>query len=252
MKSVADLFSLEGRVALVTGSSRGLGWAMAQALAGAGAKVVVNARDATLAGERAAAINGTAVIGDVSEEAGAVQVVAETFQKMGRLDILVNNAGTIRRGSFTSNTTQEWSRVLDLNLNAAFILAREAVKPMRSTGFGRIINIGSVMSGIARPGAASYVTTKHALVGLTRALAVEYGPYGVTANLIGPGFFATELNADARMDPAFSRQVTDRTPSRRWGEPDDLAGAVVFLASRSAAYVNGQVLYVDGGMVGSF
>lgn len=252
MKSVADLFCLKGRVALVTGSSRGLGWAMAQALAGAGAKVGVNARDATLSAERAAAIGGTAIVGDVSEEAGAVRVVAQTIQKMGRLDILVNNAGTIRRGSFTSNTKQEWSRVLDLNLNAAFILAREAVKPMRSAGFGRIINIGSVMSGIARPGAASYVTTKHALVGLTRALAVEYGPYGVTTNLIGPGFFATELNADVRVDPALNRQVMGRTPARRWGEPDDLAGAVVFLASRSAAYVNGQVLYIDGGMVGSF
>ena len=252
MSSVADLFSLSGLVALVTGSTRGLGWAMAQGLAGAGATVVVNAREAGRAQECASEIGGIAVAGDVASEAGAVQVVADTFDRLGRLDILVNNAGTIRRGSFTSNTRGDWDRVMDLNLDAAFVLAREAVKPMRSAGFGRIINIGSVMSGIARPGAASYVTSKHALVGLTRALAAEYGPYGVTANLIGPGFFATELNADARKDPQFSEQVLKRTPCRRWGEPADLAGAVVFLASRSAAYVNGQVLYVDGGMTGSF
>lgn len=252
MSNLASLFSLQGRVALVTGSTRGLGWLMAQALAGAGAKVVVNARDAQLAQERAAAIGGVAVPGDVGNEPGAVQVVRDAVERVGRIDILVNNAGTIHRGSFTSNTSEDWNRVLELNLNAAMVLAREVVKPMGKAGFGRLINIGSVMSGMARPGAASYITTKHALVGLTRALAVEYGAYGVTSNLIGPGFIATELNARARADEAFVKRVTDRTPCGRWGTPEDLAGAVVFLASNSAAYVNGQVLYVDGGMNGSF
>ncbi len=252
MKPPAELFSLAGRVALVTGSTRGLGWAMAQALAAAGAFVCVNGRDEALARERAAALRGEAHAGDVTDEATAQSIVDAVIARHGRLDILVNNAGSIWRGALDAHDSAEWHRVMDLNLNAAFLLSRRAVREMASRGHGRIVNIGSVFSSIARAGAPSYVTSKHALVGLTRALAVEYARRGVTCNLIGPGYIATELNASLRADPAFSERVVRRTPAGRWGEPQDLAGAVVFLASDAAAYVNGVVLNVDGGMVAAF
>ena len=252
MKRPDELFSLNGRVALVTGSTRGLGWTMAQALAAAGATVAVNGRDRDTVEARAKQLGGLACPGDVAVEPDAQRVVDSVLERCGRLDILVNNAGTVHRGSLTRTTSSDWARVVDLNLNASFLLARQALPAMRRQRHGRVISVGSVMSGIARPGAASYVTSKHALVGLTRAISVEFGAHGITANLIAPGFIATEFNAQVRSDESFTQHVIARTPCARWGEPNDLAGAIVVLASDSASYVNGQVLYVDGGLVGAF
>ena len=195
---MGDMFSLEGRVALVTGASRGLGKAIADAMARAGAHVVLAARGEDALNENAAAIRtdgGTANVVrlDVTDESAIVDAVARTIAEAGRLDILVNNAGTVHRAPTLEADTADWDAVVQTNLRSCFLLSREAAKPMVEHGWGRIINIGSIMSQIARPGVPSYVSTKHAVVGLTKALAVELGPSGVTANAIGPGYFRTEL-----------------------------------------------------------
>jgi gluconate 5-dehydrogenase len=166
----------------------------------------------------------------------------------GQLDILVNNAGISSRSPVAHLGTDEWRRVLDVDLTACFCLAREAGKRMAAARWGRIINIASVAGLIAAPGRASYVAAKHGLIGLTRSLALELGPQGVTANAVAPGFVATELNADMRRDAALDQWVKSRNPIGRWGTPEEIAGAVVYLASPAASFVNGAVLVADGGM----
>ncbi len=246
-------FSLDGRVALVTGASRGLGRAMAKGLAAAGAHVLVNGRTPETLDEAAAEVvaaggkAGTAPF-DVTDEAAATAAIERIVAEHGRLDILINNAGMVYRVPTLESETAGWRRVVETNLTSLYVLAREAARPMLAAGWGRIINIGSVMSLVARPGIAPYVATKHAVHGLTKALAVEFGGRGVTVNAIGPGFFLTELNLSLAEDPAFNRMVVERTPLGRWAEPDELAGAAVFLASEAGAYVNGHLLMVDGGM----
>jgi gluconate 5-dehydrogenase len=251
------LFSLDGRVALVTGSTRGLGFAIAKALASAGAHVVLNSRRPEEVAGRVSELSGAglAVSGaafDVADEGRAASEIARVIADRGRLDVLVNNAGIVHRGKFVDVKTEAWREVLDVNLTACFVLAREAARHMVQRGSGRIINVGSVMSGIARWGAPAYVATKHGLVGLTRAIAVEFGHRGITCNTIAPGFFKTELNVSQREHPKTNEQVQARTPSRRWAEPDELAGAAVFLASDASSYVNGLTLYVDGGLTAAF
>lgn len=252
MKSPAQMFSLEGRIALVTGSTRGLGWAMAQAIASAGATVVIHGRDATLARQRATQVNGDAIAVDLADEVSAARLVETVMARHGRLDIVANNAGIVRRNPLATHSTDDWNAVLALNLTIPFVLARQSLAAMQAQSWGRIINIGSVMSSIARADAASYVAAKHGLVGLTRAIAVESRDSGITCNLIAPGFIATELNADARNDARFTEHVIGRTPQRRWGTPEDICGAAVFLASDAAAFVTGAVLHVDGGLAASF
>jgi gluconate 5-dehydrogenase len=254
---LSELFSLAGKVALVTGSTKGLGWAMAQALAGAGAHVVLNSRkpDEVVAKARQLAAAGGSASGapfDVADEAAAKAAVDRIVSTQGRLDVLVNNAGIIHRGKFVDVKTEAWREVLDTNLTACFVLAREAARHMVALGAGRIINVGSVMSGIARWGAPAYITTKHGLIGLTRAIAVELGHKGITCNAIAPGFFRTELNVSQQQDPRTNEQVQARTPLRRWAEPQELAGAAIFLASDASSYVNGVTLYVDGGLTAAF
>ncbi len=248
-----EMFSLDGRVALVTGASRGLGLAMATGLSDAGARVVLNARNAASLAEAVAEIEGAsgqadAEAFDVTDEAAATAAVERIVAAHGRLDILINNAGTVFRKPTLKMQTADWQRLVDTNLTSLYVLAREAARPMLAQGWGRIINIGSVMSLVARPGIVSYVATKHGVAGLTKALAVEFGGQGVTVNAIGPGYFATELNQALVEDPDFNRMVVERTPTGRWGSPDELAGAAIFLASDAGAYVNGHLLMVDGGM----
>jgi len=250
---MTDLFSLDGRVALVTGGSRGLGFAMAKALAAAGAHVVICARGAEALDEAAAAIaeaggSASVLAFDVTDEAAAVSAVRQIRGDHGRLDILINNAGTIHPAPAVETETMDWHRVIDTNLNALFVLSREAARPMIDHGFGRIISIASVLSLLARPGIPSYVTTKHAIIGLTKALAVELGPSGITANAIAPGYFRTEINVGLQNDPAFTKMIETRCPVGRWGEPDELAGTVTYLASDAAAFVNGHTLVIDGGL----
>ena len=251
---ILEQFSLNERVALVTGSSRGLGWAIAQALAEAGAHVVLNGRSAATVEPRAQELAARGLAAsistfDVNDPKGPVDGVAAIAEKHGRLDILVNNAGIVRRALAVDTTDAAWQAVLDTDLTACFRMSREAAKPMIKRRWGRIINISSVMGTFARPTIASYVASKAGIHGLTRALAVELMPHGITVNCIGPGFYPSQANEIVRKDQKFYDWVCGRTPAGRWGDPRELGGAAVYFASEASSYCNGQVLTIDGGMV---
>ncbi|MBP7568810.1 MAG: 2-dehydro-3-deoxy-D-gluconate 5-dehydrogenase KduD [Acidobacteria bacterium] len=246
-----DLFDLRGKVALVTGTSRGLGAGMAAALACAGADVAVHDRKAPCSTEerlRALGVRTACLGGDLSDRGSADRIIAQTIERMGRLDILVNNAGIIRRHPAASHPDEDWDAVLELNLTCVFRLSRAAGAHMIARGQGgKIINIASLLAfqgGINVPG---YAAAKGGVAQLTKALANEWAPLGINVNAIAPGYMATDNTAALREDPVRSRQILERIPAGRWGTPDDLAGAVVFLASRASDYVNGHVLVVDGG-----
>jgi gluconate 5-dehydrogenase len=247
------MFRLDGKVALITGSTRGIGWAMAQAMVRVGAHVVVNGRgeDAVMAKTAELSLGGSRASGiafDVADLPAALGAMDKVVERHGGIDILVNNAGIQHRSPVLDFEQDDWERVMAVNLNAPFALARAAAGHMVAAGSGRIINTGSVMGQIARPTIPAYVASKSGIAGMTRALAVELAPHGVTVNAIGPGYVATEMNTVLVNDPEFNEMVTTRTPAARWGDPEEIAAAAVFLASDEASYVNGQVLMVDGGM----
>ena len=248
-----NLFSLEGRVALVTGASRGLGLAMARALAAAGAHVVLAARDESRLDAAAQEIRRSGGVADVEafdllDEAAVVAAMQRIVARFGRLDILLNNAGICLWSGLLESTLADWRRTMDTNLTAAYLLAREAARTMVARRHGRIVNVGSYVSVIGRERLAAYVASKHGLAGLTKSLAGELGRHGVTCNGIAPGFFETEMAAPILGDPARARIFTEAIAMGRWGRPDELAGAAVFLASDAASYVNGHMLHVDGGV----
>ena len=247
------MFSLKGRVALVTGASRGLGFAMAKALGKAGAAVVINSRsagdlDKAVSQLKQDGVAATALPFDVSDETAAVDAVARVVRDHGRIDILVSNAGSNLRGAITEYKTADFQSVLDTHLTAAFVLAREAAKTMIKQRHGRIINTTSIMGRVARPTIPAYAAAKAALDSLTRAMAVELGPQGITVNAIAPGYFVTEINTPLLANKEFTAMIERRTPVARWGQPDELGAAAVFLASDEAGFVNGHTLVVDGGI----
>ncbi len=250
----AGLFDLTGRTALVTGSSRGLGRAMAEGLAEAGAAVVLNGADPGRLAEAAAAMRGRGFTAhearfDVTNEAAVAAAFATLDAQGVAVDILVNNAGIQLRRPMVDLATADWRRVIEANLTSAFVVGREAARRMIPRGRGKIVNIGSLLSEVARATIAPYTVAKGGIKMLTRAMAAEWAQHGIQANAIGPGYMLTDMNQALVDDPAFDAWVKGRTPSRRWGRPEELVGAAVFLASAASDYVNGQIIYVDGGML---
>ena len=248
-------FDLAGRTALVTGSSRGIGLALARGLLEAGCTVVLNGRDPgqleLVADQLRVGTGGTVhpVPFDVTSPAAVADGVARAEEVAGPLDILVNNAGVQHRTPITEFTDGDWQRLLDTNLTSAFLVGREVARRMVPRGAGKIVNICSLQSEVARPGIAAYSATKGALKMLTKGMCADLGPHGIQVNGIGPGYFETELTAALVADEEFSAWVRRRTPAGRWGRVEDLVGPLLFLAGPGADFVNGQVLYVDGGML---
>ncbi len=248
-----SLFDLSGRVALITGSTRGIGLALAKGLADAGARIILNSRrqdDVDAAVSRLAA-QGMSVSGaafDVADEA-AVGAAFEAFDRQGlAIDILINNAGIQHRAPMLELALSDWQRVLDTNLSAAFIVGKAAAMRMVARGSGgKIINIGSLTSQAARATVAPYTVAKGGIKLLSQAMAAEWAKFNIQANSIGPGYIVTDMNQALVNDPAFDAWVKASNPAQRWGQPEELVGAAVFLAAPASNYVNGQIIYVDGG-----
>ncbi len=252
MTQILNDFSLQGRRALVTGSSGGIGLALARAMAQAGAHVILNGRDA---GKLAAATallkaEGFSVssLGFDVTDANAVRAAIERLEAEGPIDILVNNAGMTIRNPLHEFADADWRRIMQTNLDSAYYVGQSVARKMIPRGRGKIINICSVQSELGRPGIAPYMATKGAMKMLTKGMAIDWGPHGLQVNGLGPGYFKTELTQKLVDDPAFSAWLVGRTPSRRWGDVEDLGPAIVFLASEASRFVNGHILYVDGGV----
>ena len=248
-----SLFDLSGRTALVTGSTRGIGYALSLGLAQSGASVVVNSRhpaavDAALAQLEAAGVKARGAAFDVSDEASVKQAF-DGFDRDGiEIDILINNAGIQHRKPMLELELADWQRVIDTNLTAAFLVGREAARRMVARGRGgKIINIGSLTSAAARATVAPYTVAKGGIKMLSMAMAAEWAQHDIQANSIGPGYIVTDMNEALVKDPKFDAWVKASNPAQRWGRPDELVGTAVYLASAASNYVNGQIIYVDGG-----
>lgn len=254
---IQQLFTLEGKIALVTGATHGIGMALAIALAKAGAKIVFNDRDATklekaTAEYKAAGVEAYGYMFDVTKEAEVDAVIAQITKEVGPIDILVNNAGIIKRIPALEMTAEEFREVVDVDLTAPFIVAKAVARGMIERRSGKIINICSMMSELGRNTVSAYAAAKGGLKMLTRNLATEWAKYNIQVNGIGPGYIATAQTAPIRVDGhPFNEFIIRRTPAERWGEVEDLTGSCIFLASKASDFVNGHVLYVDGGILAS-
>ena len=248
-------FSLEGKVALVTGAAYGIGFAMAKAYAKAGAKIAFNCRrqehlDKALADYKAEGIEAHGYIADVTDEAQVIALVRDIEAKLGTIDILVNNAGIIKRIPMCEMSVEEFRQVVDIDLNAPFIVAKAVIPGMIKKGHGKIINICSMMSELGRETVSAYAAAKGGLKMLTRNIASEFGEHNIQCNGIGPGYIATPQTAPLRVKGnPFNDFIISKTPAARWGTPEDLEGPAIFLASDASDFVNGHILYVDGGIL---
>ncbi|WP_419730745.1 SDR family oxidoreductase [Lichenicola sp.] len=249
-------FDLTGRLALVTGSSQGIGFGIAGGLAAAGARVVLNGRNEARLAEAAARIGETAFspagglgVFDVTDADAVEAGIARIEREAGPIDILVNNAGIQRRMTLEEFPVETWHEVMRTNLDSVFFVGQAVAKRMIPRGHGKIINIASLQSEAARPTIAPYTASKGAVKMLTRGMCADWARHGLQINAIGPGYFETELNRPLREDPVFDAWLCRRTPAGRWGRVEELNGAAVFLASAASDFVNGQVIYVDGGVL---
>ena len=251
--SVLKSFDLTGRTALISGSSGGIGYALARGLADAGARVILNARNVQKL-ERAAErlrSEGASVFSaafDVTDGAAVVAGVERIEAEVGPIDILVNNTGMQRRAPLEQFREADWHELMETNVSSVFLLGQAVARHMIERRRGKIINICSVQSELGRPNIAPYTASKGAVKMLTKGMAIDWGPYNIQVNGLGPGYFKTELTEALVNDAEFTRWLLGRTPSRRWGELQDLLGAAVFLASNASNFVNGHILYVDGGV----
>lgn len=247
------LFDLTGRRALVTGSTQGLGLALARGLAEAGASVVINGRsaakiDPVVADLNAAGFDAVPLVMDVTDDANVVESLAAFQKEVGSLDILVNNVGIQDRAPLAEMTPEAFRKVIDVNLTSAFVVTRQIAPGMIERSAGKVINVCSLMSDLGRPTTGNYAAAKGGLRMLTRAMAVEWAGHNLQINAIGPGYFATELTRPLVEDEKFNTWICGRTPAGRWGRPEELIGAAVYFASPASSFVNGQILYVDGGL----
>lgn len=253
-----ELFSLEGKVAVITGASRGLGKPMAKGLASAGAHVVLVARDQQkleLVREEIVAAGGKATVLalDLADEDAIRAGIRKIGEDLGRIDICVNNAGIINWQPLLESDLDDFERILDTNVKGAFIMSQECAAIMRAGGRGgRIINTSSILGTIGRAKLHAYSASKSAIIGLTKSLAAELGRDGITANVIAPGYFMTEINKSLTSRPGYVEAVSGVTPMARWGEPEELIGTLIYLSSQASSFVTGQVIHVDGGMQGTF
>lgn len=249
-----SIFSLAGKTALVTGSSRGIGFAIAQALGGAGARLVLNGRDEAALAQaaaqlRAAGIAAEIAVFDVTNTAAVNAGVEAIESTVGPIHILVNNAGIQRRAPLENFDDADWRALMATNLDSVYFVSKAVARHMIARRAGKIINIGSVQCELARPGIAPYTASKGAVKNLTKGMCADWARHGLQINAIGPGYFDTPLNKALVADPVFDEWLKKRTPAGRWGKLEDLHGAAVFLASPASDFINGQILYVDGGIV---
>jgi gluconate 5-dehydrogenase len=249
-----NLFDVTGRTALVTGSSKGIGHGLARGLAQAGARVILNGRDGARLAVAAAELTKSGLSGietatfDVTRPNIVAAGIERIEAEIGPIDILINNAGMQFRAPLEDFPPEKWSELMRTNVDSAFFVGQAVAKRMIGRGRGKIINIASVQSELARPGIAPYTASKGAIKQLTKGMATDWGPHGLQVNAIAPGYFKTELNQALVDNPTFSSWLEQRTPARRWGNVEELVGAAIFLASDASSFVNGHVLYVDGGI----
>ncbi len=251
--NVQDLFGLSGKRALITGSSKGIGYALAKGLSGAGAEIVVNGRDAGRLDEAAADLQSagatvTTAVFDVTDPEAVREGVAKVEAETGAIDILINNAGMQHRTPLEDFPDEAWDRLMNTNLNSVFNVGKAVARHMIDRKRGKIINICSVQTALARPGIAPYVASKGAVANLTKGMCTDWAQHGLQVNGLAPGYFETELTEALVADEEFSAWLAKRTPAGRWGKVEELVGAAVFLSSESASFVNGHILYVDGGI----